>query len=527
MFFKRSRILTFIILGFYLFTNILYFSCIRVKANTFVIDPATIQSISSGIRGLAWSGSTTQGIIPVEDFSTFDFNNVFKTVNNNNTLVDCLGLDSSDFTSVPLSSADVSSLESALNNGQSVKLYDVNNNLITDYSGLYRVDYDNGYFSGTAICDSQGRLVQTEKWNNNELESLEPVARVNFGGSALTSSQFAQFYPRLLDSAELSDFTFNYSNEDITNVSYYLQFSSNFNDVNGSAYLYISNIYAGLDVLCPDPQSLESVNGYTYQIGYYTNNLGLFSWNNNFVRGEGFKVQTGTFRVGQHTYKHRVFMGSGVMRSGSVISSNSVNCYQNSFSYNENIAATTYAPTSQAMDIDFDKGYSLTGVSKFVQTLEDEAEGTVNPSFNPDLPIGVENYPLVIPYPNVISMDIDSFPFPWEQQNDITDNPSIELNPPIFIDPEIPNEYPLVNSLENRFPFSIPFDIYKMVKGLSVPREAPNLHFIVNIPVINYDWEINFDLSAWDPVVSIFRNCFLILFIISIGVWAYSHFFGQ
>ena len=96
------------------------------------------------------------------------------------------------------------------------------------------------------------------------------------------------------------------------------------------------------------------------------------------------------------------------------------------------------------------------------------------------------------------------------------------------IDPnDVTDGIPILNNLKYRFPFSIPFDIYNLINGLSVQREAPHFEWEVFFPVVNYTWEIDFDLSAWDTQASIFRTCFLILFIIALGMWAYNHFFGS
>ena len=96
------------------------------------------------------------------------------------------------------------------------------------------------------------------------------------------------------------------------------------------------------------------------------------------------------------------------------------------------------------------------------------------------------------------------------------------------IDPnDVTDGIPILNNLKYRFPFSIPFDIYNLINGLSVQREAPHFEWEIFFPVVNYTWEIDFDLSAWDTQASIFRTCFLILFIIALAMWAYNHFFGS
>ena len=96
------------------------------------------------------------------------------------------------------------------------------------------------------------------------------------------------------------------------------------------------------------------------------------------------------------------------------------------------------------------------------------------------------------------------------------------------LDPEdITDGIPILNNLKYRFPFSIPFDIYNLIQGLSVQREAPNFDWEIYLPVIDYTWEIDFDLSTWDTQAGIFRTCFLILFIIALAMWSYNHFFGN
>lgn len=96
------------------------------------------------------------------------------------------------------------------------------------------------------------------------------------------------------------------------------------------------------------------------------------------------------------------------------------------------------------------------------------------------------------------------------------------------VDPEdVTDGIPILNNLRYRFPFSIPFDIYDLFSGLAVTRQAPSFDWEIYFPVVDYTWEISFDLSAWDTQAEIFRTCFLILFIIGLAMWSYNHFFGN
>lgn len=94
-------------------------------------------------------------------------------------------------------------------------------------------------------------------------------------------------------------------------------------------------------------------------------------------------------------------------------------------------------------------------------------------------------------------------------------------------DPILPENIPILSNLEYRFPFSIPFDLYKLAKGLSVPRETPYIDTVIIIPGINYSWHINYDLHAFDNVAELFRLLELILFIVALAVFSYDHFFGS
>lgn len=94
-------------------------------------------------------------------------------------------------------------------------------------------------------------------------------------------------------------------------------------------------------------------------------------------------------------------------------------------------------------------------------------------------------------------------------------------------DPVLPENIPILSNLEYRFPFSIPFDMYKLAKGLSVPRETPYIDTVIVIPGINYEWTLQYDLHSFDNVAELFRLLELILFIVALALFSYDHFFGS
>lgn len=94
-------------------------------------------------------------------------------------------------------------------------------------------------------------------------------------------------------------------------------------------------------------------------------------------------------------------------------------------------------------------------------------------------------------------------------------------------DPILPENIPLLSNLEYRFPFCIPFDLYKIAQGLSVPRETPYIDTTIIIPNVNYEWHIQYDLHRFDDVAQLFRLIELILFIAGLAIFSYQHFFGS
>lgn len=98
----------------------------------------------------------------------------------------------------------------------------------------------------------------------------------------------------------------------------------------------------------------------------------------------------------------------------------------------------------------------------------------------------------------------------------------------IEADPElIGNNIPILSNLQSRFPFSIPWDIAKMLKSLEAEREAPVIEGSIYFPVINYTWNCSLDLSMFEDSAELFRKVVLILFIVGLAVFSYSHHFGS
>lgn len=137
----------------------------------------------------------------------------------------------------------------------------------------------------------------------------------------------------------------------------------------------------------------------------------------------------------------------------------------------------------------------------------------------PPIPPGIEDFPESDPT-QVPSQNPNIDPG-TEPTNDPLPDSAEEIQPM--------EELQLVTGLQNRFPFSIPWDIYNAYKMLQAQREIPHWEWdmVVNLPgggVFTHTFVL--DLEFIDPVVSLFRDLFLLAFILGLAIYSYNKFFG-
>lgn len=87
----------------------------------------------------------------------------------------------------------------------------------------------------------------------------------------------------------------------------------------------------------------------------------------------------------------------------------------------------------------------------------------------------------------------------------------------------------IVTGLQNRFPFSIPWDIYNALSMLQAERETPHWEWLMQINIPGGEtFEYNFvlDLGFMSSVAKLFRDLFLLSFILGLAVYSYNKFFG-
>lgn len=149
---------------------------------------------------------------------------------------------------------------------------------------------------------------------------------------------------------------------------------------------------------------------------------------------------------------------------------------------------------------------------------------TVNNDYDYSKPMTVNNYPVSIVYPTPdVAPEYNTYETIYNYYTSPNDSTSIgTINPS-----DLTDNIPILSNLKNRFPFSIPWDIKALFTGVNVQREAPNFHWEIYLPIVDYTWSIDVDFSVWNTQAGIFRTCFLVLFIIALAMFAYRHYFGS
>lgn len=145
---------------------------------------------------------------------------------------------------------------------------------------------------------------------------------------------------------------------------------------------------------------------------------------------------------------------------------------------------------------------------------EDKKPVVPNPDIDPDNPINPDNpvNPDIDP-DNPISPDNPVNP-------DIPDNPDFEIDPN---SPDLPEgfskeQFKLPESIKDKFPFCVPFDIVRAFKTLgSQGRSAPYFEIPIKSEKFNIDYTFIVDLSTFDSVAAVLRNMEMLLFIVGLA----------
>lgn len=418
----------------------------------------------------------------------------------------------------------------------------VNGTAVTVEENIYAVNYDNGYLSGYAYIDSNGRLLA---YSDNVAGHL---LQAKFGGNIKDVSDWEDMFEET--SIDIYDDSFLLTDhpEYIDNVSFYL-FEGTLSYGNpSSAYdLFIPNQY-NKGVIVP----VTTQNG-SFINQWYFNSSDAYIYHTRYGIVNPLVVESGTFTKDNVSYTHRLTLNR--IWYGNVANNDffdwlngidKLNCIfgAQGLEYNSNIGNSTavaFKPIQNpngAQIINYNYYYDYNGIQN-LETALNNLTSTLNQNFEYNQPISEENFPQYYPIGDT-QANPSNIPFPG-----VTNYPGFEPLP-------IPNNSPLLNyepeiqpssqevessinnfgipffqNLQFKYPFSIPWDIKAFINSFKAEPTPPAWDFDWSITVGNTTYTHHFegDLSEFNSLAAIFRNLLLISFIIGLCVFSYNHHF--
>ena len=489
--------------------------CIHVKA-AFALDPATLASLSSGAESLQYSLYASGGLMPYQGSSSQDLTALLNTKLEKRS---SYTITNNDITStVSIFDEPYERLEEAMTwdwvgaDGQSFT--------IDDLVDAKYITFDNGYYSGEAFVNGDGEMLYRNITGEGSSERV-PTAQMRVGGALASYQEMADAVEAV--NQQLSGQSFQYDYNDPTSTNDYSFFYA-YGLWGGSIAesLYIANMFLPGQIV-----PINTSNGTIIQ-SWYTNDLSLFDHEIILQQGgsTNFSYTEGSYSKGGYNYRYKVNFGSfgslpEMSYSDWLADSNhnatfsSINrTYTTSMTNYDGSNVGTFAPTEGVFPADLSAAMSLAATQSLATALAD-----IKP-----MPALDDEHAKGVVFPISIAWDPDQ---PWVDDEEDEDA-VIEIDSTIpGIIPEGTNfNIPIVSGLQSKFPFSIPWDIKNLLKGLRAVRRAPKFDISWYIRPIDYTWEFSLDLSQFESVATIFRNCLLILFIIGLAKFSYDHFFG-
>lgn len=519
---KLCLLLCSFLLAFFLGGFVISFQC-KAVSPTPSIDPGTSQLVVDAAHLLISLMYTEHAITSFGDMTNFDGPLDFGVL----PYTDLWQWDSNDFTVSNISVQDRINLEN------SSSLYTQDGIQITDTDEIYYIEFDNGVFHGDGYIDSNGNLLRSGTSLGDEL------LRVAIGGNLVSAEDFLDNLSDLSDDIIDNNYFLVPDGFTMTDRSYYLYYGRTANRNKVEGWIYVSDIYnRGVTV------GSGMTNGRSIS-NFYTNDLSTIIINNiNTTYQTPFTVTSGNYTVDGYTYKYKIEM-NGVVYSNNSSDYNafqntsngyvSYNFSGNTFQYDTNLFTTdtdmiSYMPlqfpgSKVVLDPYADYGYKqLLETSDALKALQT----STNPLYDPMVGYSAVNMPYYIIVPDSLTLESSDMVQPVQVPNsDPTVDPTITNPYPDIDSSGLTDKIPFISGLQNKFPFSIPWDIYNLLHGLSVPRQTPVLDFSITFPVINYTWEPTIDLSMYDSTATLLRTLILIIFIIGLAVFSYTHFFGS
>lgn len=494
---------------------------------------STFNLIQGGAQDLFVMGFTSNNLLPYSDLSFSDYYQTAWDVGYT-TLV---SFDNDDIELVEL---DTDYKTALLEFGN---IYDSYGRALTPNDKLYIGTVDNGFFSGSFYVDETGTILCDDPSLQNRLFNLK------FGGYIKDTVEWMQMYDDISADIFNNSYVLPFDNDfDITERSFYLWYGLSLGRNRTEAYIFVPDVYdVGTCVLS------DYTQGRAPSFIYYTDDANITvklirDNRNQYLPVAAYRIENGSWLIGSSPtpYTHRIAISPYYVYSNSdsnIDTFNSNNDLGNQKSWN--FSQTQFVYDTSLLDnskyvafkqlqfqdsaskvLNFNDTFDYNELKQLLENLNN-LQPTVNNEFNYGQPINEYNYYNYTYVTEENKLPNSNLPLPGSNNNPLPDySPSLSYPYPDLNPNDITNGIPIISGLQYKFPFSIPWDIYNLIKGLSAQREAPHLEFSITFPVINYTWEPTIDLSMYNSTAELLRTLLLILFIIGLAVFSYNHFFG-
>lgn len=504
----------------------------EVSASSFVIDPATLESISTGFESLEYGGFFAYGLVPMEDGSpTSNYHSILSEVSGKRDLTTTIT--SENFTSIVPYQDMPYDLASVMSEWEIV---DASGNIINDFDhGVYYATFDNGYFSGECLVNGNGQLLYKNVLGEGSEEVRQTLCDVAYGGHDMSAEIWRNTYQNASELIHDNGFSYNPTTQSgaSSGSSYFVSRGIPVQGKPGQQEsLFIANQYN------PGTCVPVNTNNGSYINQWYANTLSVFQHGSAVGDLNTLSYETGNYVKGGITYRYRVTFASGYY--GGTVNNTLANWLNGTDVYKGFLANTGTAYNSS---IDNSNTASFGAMSASIAISQataiglDDLEDTVgkvvdlpwspNKYWNPDLPFDDDN-PAVVKDWTFDNKLEEVLPSGNEGTAEDDEDATVEdLEGEVVIPEDLSMDIPIINNLENRFPFSIPWDIKNMLKSLRAVGKAPKFDFAIPIAPLNYTWRVSLDLSPYSTQAGILRTCFLISFILGLAKFSYDHFFGS
>lgn len=279
--------------------------------------------------------------------------------------------------------------------------------------------------------------------------------------------------------------------------------------------------------------------------------LSYYGTHGNFKVGDFYSIQIYDNSLNNSfslpCYQGALNLGSSSTRN---IYANNCNGFQNNVPITDGTIGDIFLASKKIREVT--NNQAITNIentpisSSSLQEITD-AISQIQPQTDPETGIEIMPLPQEFPLPESVPLEYEepAPPIPPSIEDFPTSDPEVvpEYDPEVLpsttpTEDSLPDsaediqpleELQLVTGLQNRFPFSIPWDIYNAFRMLQAQKEAPVWEWTMNVNLWNGDtFSHTFTLSMEpvDSLVRLFRDLFLLAFILGLAVYSYNKFFG-